>query len=150
MYQLVSTQTPLRIGLLGGGTDLEQVSNQIGGAVLSLAIKQYVYVTVKKHADIFNEKYRLNYAESEICNSVGSIRNEIVRECLKLIKLPYPLYISTISDVPSSSGLGSSSSFTVALLLALHTLRGDKVNAAQIVEEAVFIEVSKLKKPIGQ
>ena len=147
---LVVTKAPLRVSFAGGGTDIEYYYKKYEGAFISSTINKYVYVTVKKHEDIFNEQYRLNYAESEICNSISSIRNEIVKECIKLIKLPYPLYISTISDVPSSSGLGSSSSFTVALLLALHTLRGDKVNAAQIVEEAVYIEVNKLRKPIGK
>ena len=145
---LVVTKAPLRVSFAGGGTDIEYYYKKYEGAFISSTINKYVYVTVKKHEDIFNEQYRLNYAESEICNSISSIRNEIVKECIKLIKLPYPLYISTISDVPSSSGLGSSSSFTVTFSTTY--FRGDKVNAAQIVEEAVYIEVNKLRKPIGK
>ena len=77
---LVVTKAPLRVSFAGGGTDIEYYYKKYEGAFISSTINKYVYVTVKKHEDIFNEQYRLNYAESEICNSISSIRNEIVKE----------------------------------------------------------------------
>jgi len=147
---IVVTRAPLRVSFAGGGTDIDYFYEKFGGSFISSTINKYVYVTVKKHESIFEEKYRLNYADSEICNNLKQIKNDIARECIKLVNPDIPLYISTISDVPASSGLGSSSTFAVALLLALHTLKSEKVNAAQIVEEAVDIEVNVLKRPVGK
>lgn len=146
----VTTKTPLRIGLAGGGTDLPSFYQKETGAVLNATIDRYLYVTVKKHSPVFLENYRLNYSETEHTQEIDEIRNGIVRECLRFIKISPPLYISTIADLPGSSGLGSSSSFTVGLLNALHCLKGIDVSAAQLAEEACYIELETLKKPIGK
>ena len=108
---IVVTRAPLRVSFAGGGTDIDYFYEKFGGSFISSTINKYVYVTVKKHESIFEEKYRLNYADSEICNNLKQIKNDIARECIKLVNPDIPLYISTISDVPASSGLGSSSTF---------------------------------------
>ena len=101
----VVTATPHRVSLLGGGSDLPDFFLANRGAVVSLTIKRFLYVTVKRHSDLFGEQYRLSYSETEHADSVDDIRNDIARECLKLVPVPPPLYISTASDVPASSGL---------------------------------------------
>ncbi len=147
---LVMTRTPLRISFAGGGTDLPEFYKAEKGAVLSTAIDKYVYVTVKRHGALHNEAYRLNYAETEHTNSLDGIKNEIARECLRLVPVETPLYISTVGDVPASSGLGSSSSFAVGLLNALHALRGEDVSPAQLLDEAANVEIDMLSHPIGK
>ena len=130
----VTTITPQRVGFAGGGTDLPAFYRQHGGAVLSSAIDKYIYVTVKRHSPLFNENYRLSYSKTEHVNSLDEIENDIARECLRLVDVEPPLFIATASDLPVSSGLGSSSSFAVGLLYALHTLRGEDVSAGQRVK----------------
>jgi D-glycero-alpha-D-manno-heptose-7-phosphate kinase len=147
---LVMSRTPTRISFAGGGTDMAEFYGAGYGAVLSTTIDKYVYVTVKRHGPVFQEQYRLNYYEAENVSSLDEIRNAIARECLRLISVDPPLYISVISDLPAASGLGGSSSFAVGLLKALHAMRGERVSPAQIAEEAVHIEVDVLKRPIGK
>ncbi len=146
----VSTLTPQRISFAGGGTDLPAYFEKYEGAVISSAIDKYIHVTVKRHSPLFQEAYRLNYSKTEHVNSLEDIENDIARECLRLIPIEPPLYIATTSDLPASSGLGSSSSFAVGLLHALHHLRGERVTAAQLAEEACDVEIHKLKNPIGK
>lgn len=148
--KLVMTCTPQRISFAGGGTDLAEYYKTGFGAVLSTTIDKYVYVTVKCHGPVFPERYRLNYHESENVGSLDEIKNEIARECLRLIDIDSQLYISTIADLPAGSGLGGSSSFAVGFLKALHAMRGERVSAAQVAEEAAHVEIEVLKRPIGK
>jgi D-glycero-alpha-D-manno-heptose-7-phosphate kinase len=120
-----------------------------GGLVISSTIDKFIYVTVKEHQPLFTEKYRLNYSITEQVNTLNDIKNEIARECIRLLEIQESLYISTISDLPALSGLASSSCFAVGLLNALHQFKGDHVSIAQIAEEACHIEIEVLKKPIG-
>ena len=147
---LVVTRTPLRVSFAGGGTDLPGFYEQDYGAVLSTTIDKYLYVTVKRHGELFNEGFRLNYSETEHVERVDQIHNLIARECLRLLKVEPPLYISTIADLPEFSGLGSSSSFAVGLLNALHAFRGERVSAGQLAEEAAHVEINVLKRPVGK
>jgi len=147
---LVVTRTPLRISFAGGGTDLPDFFMEETGMVLSTTIDKYVYVTVKAHGKLFNENYRLNYADTEHVNNLDDIKNDIARECLRLVQVETPIYISTVADLPASSGLGSSSSFAVGLLNALHAMRNDKVSMGQLFEEATQVEIDVLKHPIGK
>tara|TARA_B100000575_G_C23135194_1_gene659283 strand:+ start:1528 stop:2523 length:996 start_codon:yes stop_codon:yes gene_type:complete len=147
---LVVTKTPLRVSLLGGGTDMKYFYKNYGGSVLNCAIDKYVYVTVKRHSPCFNEKYRLNYSKSETKNKLNKIENNIVRECIKLTKIDFPIYISTVGDVPAGSGLGGSSSFTVGLLKALYTIQGKKINKERLFQESCKIEIDILNQPIGK
>lgn len=148
--RLVTTITPQRLSFAGGGTDLPDFYRQDGGAVVSTAINKYIYVTVKQHSPLFGERYRLNYSQTEHVNELDAIENAIARECLRLVPVEPPLYISTIADLPAFSGLGSSSSFAVGLLYALHVLRGEEVSAGQLAEEACHVEIGMLKHPIGK
>lgn len=146
----VTTITPQRISLAGGGTDLPNFYQQNGGCVISSAIDQYIYVTVKRHSRLFQEEFRLSYSRTEHVNNVDEIENGVARECIKLLEIEGPLYISTAADLPASSGLGSSSSFAVGLLHALHTIKGQRVCASQLAEEACQVEMECLNNPIGK
>ena len=146
----VTTITPQRISFVGGGTDLPSFYTSHGGGVISSAINQYVYVTVKQHSPLFEEAYRLSYSKTEHTNAIDDIENSIARECLRFVHVEPPLYIATAADLPASSGLGSSSSFSVGLLNALHMLRGERVAPAQLAEEACEVEINILGNPIGK
>jgi D-glycero-alpha-D-manno-heptose-7-phosphate kinase len=148
--ELIVTRTPLRVSFVGGGTDLADFYTKEPGAVLSTAINRYVYVTVKRHSDLFFEAIRLNYSKSEQVNSIDEIENNISRECLRLLEIEPPVYVSTVGDVPASTGLGGSSAFTVGLLNALHAYRGERVTAGQLADEACHIEIDVLGEPIGK
>jgi len=148
--RFVTTITPHRISFAGGGTDFPDFFLQHGGAVVSATIDKFVYVTVKRHSELFREKYRLSYSQTEHSDDLNLIENDIARECLRFLNVEPPLFVSTTSDLPVSSGLGSSSSFAVGLLLALHSLRGESVTAGQLAEEACHIEIDVLGKPIGK
>jgi D-glycero-alpha-D-manno-heptose-7-phosphate kinase len=148
--RFVTTITPQRLSFAGGGTDFADFYLNHGGAVVSATIDKFVYVTVKRHSELFDEKYRLSYSLTEHVDDLDLIKNDIARECLRLLNVDPPLFISTTSDLPVSSGLGSSSSFAVGLLLALHCLRGEEVTAGQLAEEACHIEIDVLGKPIGK
>jgi len=147
---LVVTRTPLRVGFAGGGTDLAAFYERDHGAVLSTTIDKYIYVTVKRHGEIFNERVRVNYSKSETVQTVAEIENNIARECLRFLQIEPPIYISTVGDLPASTGLGGSSSFAVGLLNALHAYRGERVSSGQLAEEASYIEIDVLKEPIGK
>jgi D-glycero-alpha-D-manno-heptose-7-phosphate kinase len=148
--RLVVTRTPLRVSFAGGGTDLAAFYEREYGAVLSTAINKYIYVTVKRHGEVFKERIRLNYSKSETVQRVEEVENNIARECLKFLEIEPPIYISTVGDLPASTGLGGSSSFAVGLLNALHAYRGERVGAGQLAEEASHIEIDVLKEPIGK
>lgn len=148
--QIVITQTPLRVSFAGGGTDLPDFYNVDSGAVLSATVNKFVYVTVKRHGELFNEPIRLNYSLTEQVNTINELKNDIARECLRFLAVEPPMYISVVGDLPASSGLGGSSAFAVGLLNALHAFRGERVTACQLAEEACHIEIEVLKEPIGK
>jgi len=148
---MIISKTPLRISFGGGGTDLPSFyKNHDYGAVLSTAINRYIYVIVKSHSDIFDEHIRLNYSEVERVGNFEEIKNPIIRECLRFLKIDDRLFINTIADLPGSSGLGSSSSFCVGLLNALYKFRGDCVSAGRLAEEAAHIELDVLGRTMGK
>src|SRR3954454_12614223 len=147
---LIVTRTPLRVSLAGGGTDLAEFYERDYGAVLSTAISNYIYVTVKPHSPLFNEAVRVNYSKSEEVDRVDEIENDIARECLKFLDVEPPIYISTVGDHPASSGLGGSSAFAVGLLNALHAYKGERVTPGQLAEEASHVEIELLGEPIGK
>ncbi len=148
--RIVTTCAPLRLSFAGGGTDLPEFYSLEGGSVLSTTIDKFVYVTVKSHGSLFGEQFRLNYYDSEHAYTLNDIKNDIIRECIRLVPVDAPLYISTVADIPSSSGLGSSSALAIALLYALHIKRGDRISLAQLAEEACHIEMNVLEHPIGK
>jgi D-glycero-alpha-D-manno-heptose-7-phosphate kinase len=145
---MIITQTPLRVGLVGGGTDLPGYYIEHGGRVLNCAIDKYVYVIVKQRFD--NDIY-VNYSEKEIVSKVEDLQHELVRESMQMAGVTGGVEITTLADIPSSgSGLGSSSSVTVGLLHALFAYQGRQVSAEQLAEQACTIEIEHCGKPIGK
>ena len=149
-FNYVVSKTPLRISFLGGGTDIPYFYRKHDGATLNIAVNKFVYVTVKRHSEYFIENYRLNYYDTEICQKITKIKNSIIRETLKYFDLKTPLYISVISDIPTGSGLGGSSSFIVGLINALCKLENIKITKSKLLSYATKIELDILKKPIGK
>lgn len=150
MSKIVISKTPLRVSFNGGGTDFKDYYQNYSGLVLSTTINKNIYVTVKEHGELFNEKIRLNYSETEVVSEIDLIKNDIARECLRLLDMPKSIYISTISDIPSQSGLGSSGSFAVGLLKALNTFKGKELSPEELAEQASHVEIDILGNPIGK
>jgi len=144
---MIISQTPLRVSLLGGGTDFRDFFLKEGGAVLTLAINKYVYVILKER---FDDMIYINYSKKEIVSSVFEIQHELVREAMRKTGISKGVEITTLSDVPSEgTGLGSSSSVTVGLLNAMYAYLGMQVPAERLAQEACEIEIDILNKPIG-
>jgi D-glycero-alpha-D-manno-heptose-7-phosphate kinase len=145
---MIITQTPLRIGLLGGGTDLPDYYREHGGRVLNCAIDKYVYVIVKQR---FDDEIYVNYSKKEIVSRVEDLEHELVREAMWMTGVTNGVEITTLADIPSSgSGLGSSSAVTVGLLHALFAYRGRQVTAEELADRACTIEIDRCGKPIGK
>ena len=145
---MIITQTPLRIGLLGGGTDLSAYYREHGGRVLNCAIDKYVYVIVKQR---FDDEIYINYSKKEIVSRVEDLEHELVRAAMLMTGVRKGVEITTLADIPSAgSGLGSSSAVTVGLLNALFAYRGRQVSAEELAERACYIEIEQCGKPIGK
>ncbi len=145
---MIITQTPLRIGLVGGGTDLPGYYREHGGRVLNAALDKYVYVIVKQR---FDDDIYLNYSKKEIVSRVEDLEHELVREAMLMTGVTSGVEITTLADIPSAgSGLGSSSAVTVGLLHALFAYRGRSLAAEELAERACTIEIERCGKPIGK
>lgn len=144
---MIITKTPFRISFVGGGTDISDYYNTGYGAVVSAAINKNMYITVNKR---FDDTIRVSYSKTEIVNHVDELNHELVRECLKMVGITKGIEITSISDIPAGTGLGSSSSFTVGLLNALYAFAGEHPSASQLAEKACEIEIDILKHPIGK
>jgi len=144
---MIITRTPLRLPLGGGGTDLPAYYSQFGGFWISAAFNRYVNVIVNSR---FDKLIRVSYSKTEIVQTPDDIRHPVVREALKMLKISEGIEIVSVADLPANTGLGSSGSFTVGLLLALHTYKKEKVTAVDLAEEAFHIEVDLLGEPIGK
>ena len=145
---MIIARSPLRISLGGGGTDLPSYYREHEGFLIAAAIDKYVYVTINRP---FNEGIYLKYSEIEHVKTVDEVSHNIIREALKLENLNTPqVEISSIADLPSGTGLGSSGSFTTALLKALYAYRHRHINPEELAELACAIEIDRLKEPIGK
>ncbi len=145
---MIITQTPLRVGLVGGGTDLPDYYREHGGRVLNAAIDKYVYVVVKQR---FDDEIYVNYSTKEIVSRVEDLQHELVREALHMTGVRGGVEITTLADIPSAgSGLGSSSAVTVGLLHALFTYQGRQLTADELADRACGIEIDRCRKPIGK
>lgn len=144
---MIITRTPVRISLGGGGTDLASYYSKYGGFLIAAAIDKHIFVTVNKR---FEESIRISYSKTEIVDKIEDIRHPIVKEGLRLLGYDGSLEITTIADVPANIGLGTSSSFTVGLLNALHTYKRESITMKVLAEEACKIEIDILKEPIGK
>ena len=146
---MIITKTPLRITFAGGGSDMASYYGEHPGTCISATINKYVYVLVKKR---FDDKIYLKYSDNEVVdvNKVDDIQHDFIRETLKFMSVDYGVEIINWADIPTKgTGLGSSSSFLVGLLLALHTLEGRHVSKKTLADQACYIEIEKCSKPIG-
>ena len=145
---MIITRSPLRISLGGGGTDLPSYYREHGGFLIAAAIDKYVYITVHRR---FVDGFLLKYSHFEEVATIDEIKHPIIREALKLAGVQERnLEITSMADIPAGTGLGSSGSFTTALLKALHALRKNLVHPAELAEQACHIELEKLGEPIGK
>ena len=144
------SKTPLRISLFGGGTDFPYYFNKYESNVVNFTINKFSYVTLKYHNNLlFNEKFRLNYSESENVKSIDQIKNKIIKNSLIKKKIDIPIYISTINDIPSGTGLGSSGSFCVGLLNCINNLNKNLEKKMSLASEATDIELKLGKENVG-
>src|SRR5207245_2544179 len=131
---MIISRTPLRMSFVGGGSDAAVFYRKFGGAVVSTAIDRYVYITVNRK---FDDRIRVSYSKTEEARDVNRIRHPLVRESLRLLGIQGGVEITSVADIPGKgSGLGSSSSFTVGLLHALHAHAGRYASAEQLAGEA--------------
>jgi D-glycero-alpha-D-manno-heptose-7-phosphate kinase len=145
---VIISRTPLRISLAGGGSDLPAFYQREPGAVVTTAINKYIYITVNKK---FDDRIRASYSITEMVDRVDDLRHELIREALRLVGVTGGIEITSISDIPSrGTGLGSSSTYTVGLLHALHAYAGRHAGAKRLAEEACEIELERCAKPIGK
>jgi D-glycero-alpha-D-manno-heptose-7-phosphate kinase len=145
---MIISKTPLRMSFVGGGSDLPVFYRKYGGAVVSTAINKFVYVTVNKK---FDDRIRLSYSKTEDAKSAEKIKHPLVREALQLLGVRGGVEITSIADIPGKgTGLGSSSSFTVGLLNALHAFAERYVSAEKLAEESCTIEIERCGEPIGK
>ena len=145
---MIITRSPLRVSVGGGGTDLPSYYREHGGFLIAAAINKYVYATVMRP---FSPGIYLKYSNIEQVDSISQISHPIIREVLKLLNLKTPqIEITTLADIPSGTGLGSSGSFTTALIKALFTHYKKSIHPQDLAELASEIELVKLKEPIGK
>lgn len=145
---MIITRSPLRISLGGGGTDLPSYYRDHGGFVLSAAIDKYVYITLHT---TFAQELIAKYSRMERVRSVDEVQHPIIREALRLVGIENPhLEVTSMADIPAGTGLGSSGSFTTALLKALHAHRKNLVHPRELAEQACQIEIERLGEPVGK
>lgn len=145
---MIVARAPLRMSFVGGGSDLPSYYRQQGGAVLSTSINKYIYIAVNKK---FDNDIRLSYSITEIVKNINQIKHPIVRNSLKFLEIDGGIEITSISDIPSKgSGLGSSSSFTVALLHALYAFKEKKISTEDLGKFASHIEIDLCGDEIGK
>jgi D-glycero-alpha-D-manno-heptose-7-phosphate kinase len=145
---MIITRSPLRITLGGGGTDLPSYYRQYGGFLIAAAIDKYVYVTVMRP---FTEGIYLKYSKLEHVNNVDDVQHPMIREAVRMLGFRTPqVEITTLADIPAGTGLGSSGSFSTALLKALYAHRRRLLHPDELAELACEIEINRLGAPIGK
>ena len=145
---MIVTKTPLRMSFVGGGSDLPVFYRRFGGAVVSTAINKFVYLTINQK---FDHKIRLCYSRVEEPASVAKIKHPLVREALQMVGITGGIEIMSNADIPAKgTGLGSSSSYTVGLLQALHAYKGQFASAERLARECCEIEIERCGEPIGK
>jgi D-glycero-alpha-D-manno-heptose-7-phosphate kinase len=145
---MIITRTPFRVTLGGGGTDLPSFYRQHGGFILAVAIDKYMFLNV--NTPIVDDKVRVRYTSSELVDHVDEVNHTLAREALRHFGVTSGIEIVSVADIPAGTGLGSSSSYLVGLLNALHALLQDQATPQKLAEEACYIELELLQKPIGK
>ena len=146
---MVTSRTPFRISFFGGGTDYPTWYRKNGGSVISTTINKYCYLSCRFLPPFFDYNYRVRYYYNELVNSVDDIKHPSVRACIKKLGIEKGLDIVHNADLPAQSGLGSSSTFTVGLLNALHALDHYMPTKRELALEAINIEQGILKENVG-
>jgi D-glycero-alpha-D-manno-heptose-7-phosphate kinase len=145
---MIITRSPLRISLGGGGTDLPSYYREHGGFLVAAAIDKYVYLTLHQ---TFGAEMIIKYSKTERVNGVDEIEHPIIREALRMVGVEAKrLELASMADIPAGTGLGSSGSFTTALLKALHAHKSDLIHPKALAEEACRLEIDILGEPIGK
>jgi D-glycero-alpha-D-manno-heptose-7-phosphate kinase len=144
---MIITRSPLRISLGGGGTDLPSYYKKHSGFLIAAAIDRYVYITLHQ---TFGAEVIVKYSQLERVKHAGEVRHPIVREGLRLVGIDSHIELTSMADIPAGTGLGSSGSFTTALLKALHAHRKNIIHPRELAEQACHIEIDLLKEPIGK
>ena len=150
MSKIIIAKTPLRITFFGGGTDYYDFFKDNGGKTLGASVNFYSYIIIKKLSNIDKFKFRISYSKKELRKSVNQITHPVFREAIKYTKLSNePLEIQYFSDLPSFSGMGSSSAFIISLLNALYFYQGVKLKKTEIAKKAIFFERQLLNEDGG-
>jgi len=145
---MIITRSPLRISLGGGGTDLPSYYKKHSGFLIAAAIDRYVYITLHQ---TFVTDLIVKYSQLERVKHASELRHPIIREAMRLVGIDGPyVEITSMADIPAGTGLGSSGSFTTALLKALHAHKKNIVHPRELAEQACHIEIDLLKEPVGK
>lgn len=145
---MIITRTPFRLTLGGGGTDLPSYYSKYGGFIFAAAIDKYMFININR--PIVDDLVRVKYSKSEIVQHRSELQHDIAREAMGMMGVDNALEIISMADVPAGTGLGSSSSYAVGLLKALHVMKRDHVPMRDLAEEACRLEINILNKPIGK
>lgn len=146
---LITSRTPLRVSFVGGGTDYPEYFHRYPGAVVGMAINKYIYISALKLLNFIDYKYRLSYRRTEMVKAADEIVHPVVRAVLQHYRVDEALDINVIADLPASSGLGSSSAFTVGLLNLIAALRDKEITRIDLGMSATFVERELLKERVG-
>jgi len=146
---MIISRTPFRISFFGGGTDYPKWYRENGGEVLATTIDKYCYITCRYLPPFFEHRYRMVYSQIENCQTIQEIQHPAIREVLKYLEINRGLEVHHDGDLPARSGMGSSSSFAVGLLHAIHGLQGRIKTKRQLADEGIFVEQELLKETVG-
>lgn len=146
---MIITQTPFRVSFFGGGTDYPVFYREHGGAVLASTIDKYSYITCRYLPGFFEHKSRIVYSKTELIQTIDEINHPSVRECLRFMQIEKGIEVHHDADLPSRSGLGSSSAFTVGFLQALHALKGNMSTKKQLAMDAIHVEQEMIGESVG-
>ncbi|MGO9200883.1 MAG: GHMP kinase [Limisphaerales bacterium] len=147
---MIISRAPVRISFFGGGTDYPEYFLNEGGAVLATAIDKYSYITASPFlSHLFDYSVRVSYRKVELARQLSDIEHNVYRECLKLCGLDRDIELHAMADLPAFTGLGSSSTFTVCLLHALHSFKGEFLRPQELAVEAIHVERHILKENVG-
>lgn len=147
---MLISRAPVRISFFGGGTDYPEYFLEHGGAVLSTAIDKFSYVTISQFfSRLFDYSIRLSYRKVELVKNIQEIEHNVYRECLKFCGLEQDIELHHVADLPAFTGLGSSSAFTVSLLHALHSFKGEFIRPIDLAYEAIYVERHLLHDKVG-
>jgi D-glycero-alpha-D-manno-heptose-7-phosphate kinase len=147
---MIISRAPVRISFFGGGTDYPEYFLKEGGAVLATAIDKFSYVTASPFlSHLFDYSIRISYRKVELARKTNELEHSVFRECLNICGLQKDIELHNVADLPAFTGLGSSSAFTVSLLHALHSFKGEFLKPRELAQEAIHVERQILHESVG-